>query len=1652
MTELLKILLLEDDDADAEIIQRLLKKSGGSYLFKVVMDKGKFIAALDEFTPDVVLSDNALPQFSAPEALEILKRLRLKIPFILVTGTVSEEFAADIIKSGADDYFLKDRLTRLPAAITTAIQKKQTEREKEEAIERLKESEAKYRTIMERVTDAFVAVDKNGNYTYVNKRAANTLGLEPEEMMGKNIWGLFPEAIALPFYDAFYRALSNQQYAIVENYFPSQDVWLENHIYPSPDGLSIFFSDITARKKAEEQLKASEEKYRILIERMSDGFVALDKNWQYTYVNSRYAELAQRTAVSLIGKNIWEEFPEVVGSAGYHSFQKGMLEQTYTFSVYYFDVLDIWVESHVYPAPDGGIFVFNRDITASKKAEEKIIKANRLYFFISQISQMIVRTKDETTLFEEVCRIAVEVGEFKMAWIGIIDEQAQQIVPVKHAGEKKEYLAKIKPISIANDSTRLTKTGIAIKEGKHIISDDLEKDEEMNPWQDVALGEGYHAAMSVPIKKFGKIIGTFSVYASEKFFFDDDEIVLLEGAAGDLSFALEIFEHEKRRKEAELAIQLSEEKYSTLVDSVDGIVWEANAITFAFTFVSKQAERLLGYPTEQWISDPAFWSGHIHEEDRGWAVEFCAQSTKEKKAHEFEYRMITADGGIVWLRDIVTVIVENDQPVILRGIMIDITERKKAEEAIRKSELRYQTLAEASPVGIFHADAQGYTTYVNPCWTNISGLSYDEALGNGWLDAVHPEDKEALIKGWNDATKKHRQSKSEYRFVHKDGSISWVIGQAIPERSETNEIIGYVGTTTDITERKKTEQQIARSNERFELIASAAKDGLWDWNLETDKLWANEVHQQLYGLTLSDPIPEFEEWKKRIHPEDREEVVRTLEKAKNSSAKVYSDEYRFKSKNGQWINIYARTLIQRDKKGKPVRLIGSMTDISERKKAEEEIKSSEEKRRLIMNAALDAIICIDTNGKITFWNPQAEKIFGWKEEEVMGKMLSEIIIPEEFRKMHDNGIAKYLDTGKGPTLNRLLELSAVNRRNERFPVELTILPIKQGIEEFFCAFIRDITERKEAEAAIVQSEEKYRSLVDQATDGIFIADPSGKFIMVNPYGCKLAGYTMEEMKDLTIYDLVDPEELKTNPFRFEEMHQPQGGKSLRKLVRKDGTKVDIEINAKFLSDKRFIAFVRDITQRLKTEEAIKFSEEKYRSLVDQASDGIFISGQDGSFVTVNPSAVKMSKYTEEELMQMTIYDFMVEEDIKKNPIQVENLRQGKTVISERPMKLKGGDITHVEITAKLLNDGRMLSFVRDISQRIKAQNELIYEKYLSDSIVNSLPGIFYLYNKEGKFLRWNKNFEKVTLYSADEISRMHPIALFDDDEKELLTKKIANVFVAGEDNVQANLFIKSKEKIPYYFTGIAIEYHGETCLMGVGIDFSERVKGQERIKETSEQLRQLAIHLQSVREEERKRIGREIHDELGQQLTAIKMDVSWIDKKIPEESALLKDKLKNIITLLDGSNQSIRRILSELRPGILDDYGLIEAIDWLNRQFTLNTGIPVNFVTTETDLKLPEPVTTCIFRVYQEALTNITRYADAGKVTSSLTVADKKITVTINDDGNGFDTAAVKNKKSFGILGMKERVMALNGKFNLISFPEQGTTITMQLPYKPQKS
>lgn len=255
----LKILMLEDSPFDAELVQYFLRTELPGTTIHVAANRQQFVEELHTFSPDVLLSDNSLPDINATEALKISRAIIEHIPFIMVSGTVSEEFATELIRSGGDDYILKDRLTRLPVAIDAAIKNRKAEKDKRAAIDQLRTNEEKYRTLVERVTDAFISLDRNFCYTYLNRQAGELIHRDPMLLIGRNVWEEFPDAVGSPTYHAFLQAMQTQQYACNTDYYQPLDLWQENHIYPSEDGLSVFIRNITAQKKAQQAVRALEQ-------------------------------------------------------------------------------------------------------------------------------------------------------------------------------------------------------------------------------------------------------------------------------------------------------------------------------------------------------------------------------------------------------------------------------------------------------------------------------------------------------------------------------------------------------------------------------------------------------------------------------------------------------------------------------------------------------------------------------------------------------------------------------------------------------------------------------------------------------------------------------------------------------------------------------------------------------------------------------------------------------------------------------------------------------------------------------------------------------------------------------------------------------------------------------------------------------------------------------------------------------------------------------------------------------------------------------------------------------------------------------------------------------------------------------------------------
>jgi PAS domain S-box-containing protein len=268
---------------------------------------------------------------------------------------------------------------------------------------------------------------------------------------------------------------------------------------------------------------------------------------------------------------------------------------------------------------------------------------------------------------------------------------------------------------------------------------------------------------------------------------------------------------------SERALRESEHSYQVLVDSVDGIVWEADARTFQFSFVSKQAERLLGYPTERWVAEPTFWQDHIHPDDRDEAVSYCMSATREGRSHEFEYRMTASDGRALWLTDRVEVITENGVPARLRGLMVDITARKKVEDALRRSEASYRSLVETSPYGIFRAALDGRLLAVNQALVSMLGYESEaELLAAGATSDV-------AWRGRNGA------SNLELEWKRRDGRTISVrlTGRVI--RSERDEAECFEGVAEDVTERRTLETQL-RQAQKMEAVGQLAGGMAHDFN------------------------------------------------------------------------------------------------------------------------------------------------------------------------------------------------------------------------------------------------------------------------------------------------------------------------------------------------------------------------------------------------------------------------------------------------------------------------------------------------------------------------------------------------------------------------------------------------------------------------------------------------------------------------------------------------------------------------------------------------------------------------------------------------------------------------------------------------------
>ncbi len=326
--------------------------------------------------------------------------------------------------------------------------------------------------------------------------------------------------------------------------------------------------------------------------------------------------------------------------------------------------------------------------------------------------------------------------------------------------------------------------------------------------------------------------------------------------------------HEMERLRAELAelrqqVARSEvvrqSNYEALVDSIDGIVWEADANTFRFSYVSRQAERLLGYPVHRWTDEPGFWKDHIHPDDVEFAFQYCVAASAAGLPHQFEYRMIAADGRVVWLRDFVSVLLEEGRPVTLRGIMVDVTDRRRTEQALQTSEERLRLALAAAHMGVWQWDIRRDAFQWTPDTLSLFGLESGEPVPDfaSAMALVHEDDRSAVSATLRAAIADPESDGAyevEFRRPLPGGELRWLTAKGRVRFDEARRPVNMVGTVMDVTDRRRLESQLQQS-QKMETVGRLAGVVAHDFNNMLTVI-LGEAQLALYKLTEGDPLRE----------------------------------------------------------------------------------------------------------------------------------------------------------------------------------------------------------------------------------------------------------------------------------------------------------------------------------------------------------------------------------------------------------------------------------------------------------------------------------------------------------------------------------------------------------------------------------------------------------------------------------------------------------------------------------------------------------------------------------------------------------------------------------------------------------------------------
>jgi PAS domain S-box-containing protein len=634
----------------------------------------------------------------------------------------------------------------------------------------------------------------------------------------------------------------------------------------------------------------------------------------------------------------------------------------------------------------------------------------------------------------------------------------------------------------------------------------------------------------------------------------------------------------------------------------------------------------------------------------------------------------------------------------------------------------------------------------------------------------------------------------------------------------------------------------------------------------------------------------------------------------------------------------------------------------------------------------------------------------------------------------------------------------------------------------FHDFIDHISERNQADNKLTESEEIFRVIFDNASDGILLADPETKrFYLGNKTICQKLMYSEEEIKNIWIDDIHTEEALPGVIEEFEKLTRRE--KELAKdipIKRKDGSIFYADINSfpVTIAGKQYITGIfRDITETKKMEELLRESECRFRSIFDLSPQAIVLTEfETGKIFDVNSKASEIIGYAKGELLGRTSIEVGFFSDDERNAFIKELKSKTYVYELEKDFRSKDGSVRSFLMFSRIIqiaSNNCILSIFIDITERKRVEEELsryrmrleqmvkertadleksneetlLYQKRI-EALINSSGDFIFLKDKEFRYLVANKAHEKLfNIKVSDIIGKTD----YDFMPKELAeeSRKSDETVLMCKDPIESEKSFG--DKVLHEIKRRVTDEEGEIIGIAAIIrDITARNYVERELTEAKERCQTLSGSLLRIMEDQRRHIARELHDEIGQQLTVLRLNL--LNVRQLSDSKECQKPLNENLAIIESLLQSVRNLSLELRPSILDDLGLVAALRWYVNRLEQETGRTIDFVADLISCRFAPDIENVCFRVAQEALINAIKHSKAKKVGIELRQTENSLQLTIFDDGVGFDAkSALEQAKmglSFGLLGMQERVSLIGGRITIESTPGNGARIKAYVPLR----